>query len=161
MKPVEDLETIAHILSWVEYVASTKTSNGWPICPYARHALIKNRLKILNYDKNQCQSTVELFNNDIESFKVWVLICNDEDPKAECQQLNQLYPDIIWLYDLADRSLTIDQTKTGNQKYNLILMQDKNELISQSDIVKQQGYYSNWSTNNLNEIVNWRNDDQG
>jgi hypothetical protein len=155
MKPVTDTEILQHIQNWAEYVASTKTSNGWPICPYARRALIKNRLKIFEYDPASVDEVVALFRADTNTFKVWVLIGSD-DVEKQAVKLNQLYDDIWWLYDFAAASLEIDGVQTGNKKYDIILMQDKVELVDKSNVLKSSGYYSNWSEENIQLIVDTR-----
>ena len=159
MKNVNDRQVIEHIHAWINHVATTNTSNGFAICPHATKALKNRRLQILEYDPELVDSLVDAFRADEQTFKVWILLC--EDPIAQCQHLNETYHDIVWLYDLADDSGMIDGTATGNQRYNVILMQDKEELNKMSAMLDKLGYYTNWSKSYYEQVVSWRTDDQG
>jgi hypothetical protein len=161
MQKVTDQTIVDSILEWVKYVAFTKTSNNWPICPYAQKALTGKRIQIFKYHFLSNDATVDAFKNDPEDFKVWVFICpKDLDLEAEANILNKWYHDVVWLWDYADQSGEIDGTITGNQKYNILLLQDREELCKLSDVVKERGYYSNWSDAYYNQIVAWRTNDK-
>lgn len=160
MQKVDNKDILDHISNWIQYVIETKTSNNWPICPYARKALVRQRLQVYYYDSTKTEAITESFRNDPEDFKVWVLIVNTGNFIQETSILNQKYNDIVWLYDTADMSGNIDGVNTGNKKYNLILMQNRKELNDMSGNLKQLGYYSNWATEYYDQIVSWRNNDQ-
>lgn len=158
MKPVEDSAIIEDINSWVKHVSSTKTSNGWPICPYAQNALINKRLRLFHYNFIMLDKIVDDFLQDKEPFKVWVFICDSKlDTEAETKTLNNWYHQTVWLWDKANESGEIDGTPTGNGKYNLMLLQDRQELQRMSNSLKEKEYYSNWSSNYYEQIVAWRN----
>jgi hypothetical protein len=157
MDIITDKSIVDHIHSWINYVSSTNTSNGFAICPHAAKVLKDRRLQIFKYDPKLVDSLVKAFRSDMETFKVWILLC--DNPEQQCQHLNTTYQDIVWLYDLANESGMIDGTVTGNQKYNIILMQDKEELNKMSLILNKLGYYTNWSSSYYNQIVAWRTND--
>ena len=69
----------------------TKTSNGWAICPFSKKSLVKDRLKIYYYNSNGINKIVNLFLSDQNSFKVWILICDDMNPQEECKKLRLIY----------------------------------------------------------------------
>jgi hypothetical protein len=159
MIEVQDKNIINHIHNWITYVSSTKTSNGFSICPYASKVLKNRRLKIYYFNINNVDSIVKDFENDNDSFKVWVFIYSGIDIKKDCLYLNNTYKSIAWLYDEIDNSGIIDAVKTGNQKYNIILMQDKQELNTLSSILEKNGYYTNWSRDYYKQIVESRLDE--
>ena len=154
MKLISDGPMVDHIKTWINYVATTETSNGFVICPHATKALKNHRLKILEYDPAGLDQLVDDFRADPGIFKVWIMIA--ENPEIECQRLNVDYPDIVWLYDIADDTGMIDGVATGNQKYDIILMQDKAELNKMSDMLNESGYYTNWTKRYYEQIVGWR-----
>jgi hypothetical protein len=145
---------VDHIKTWIDYVATTETSNGFVICPHATKALKNQRLKILEYDPAGLDQLVDDFRSDPSIFKVWIMLA--ENPEIECQRLNVDYPDIVWLYDIADDTGMIDGVATGNQKYDIILMQDKAELNKMSDMLNKSGYYTNWTKRYYEQVVGWR-----
>jgi hypothetical protein len=158
MDIITDKSIVDHIHSWINYVSNTNTSNGFAICPHAAKVLKDKRLQIFKYDPKLVDNLVDEFRADITTFKVWILLC--DNPKQQCQDLNNIYQDIVWLYDLAEESGMIDGTVTGNQKFNIILMQDKEELNKMSKILDKLGYYTNWSGSYYDQIVSWRKCDQ-
>ena len=145
---------VDHIKTWINYVATTETSNGFVICPHATKALKNQRLKILEYDPAGLDQLIDDFRSDPSIFKVWIMLA--ENPEIECQRLNVEYPDIVWLYDTANDTGMIDGIATGNQKYDIILMQDKAELNKMSDMLNESGYYTNWTKRYYEQIVGWR-----
>ena len=134
--------------------ATTETSNGFVICPHATKALKNQRLKILEYDPAGLDQLIDDFRADTNTFKVWIMLA--ANPEIECQRLNVKYPEIVWLYDIADDTGMIDGIATGNQKYDIILMQDKAELNKMSDMLNESGYYTNWTKRYYEQIVGWR-----
>ena len=154
MKLISDGPMVDHIKTWIDYVATTETSNGFVICPHATKALKNQRLKILEYDPAGLDQLVDDFRSDPSIFKVWIMLA--ENPEIECQRLNVDYPDIVWLYDIADDTGMIDGVATGNQKYDIILMQDKAELNKMSDMLNKSGYYTNWTKRYYEQVVGWR-----
>lgn len=156
MDTIADIEIINHVNEWVKYVSTTKTSNDWLICPHAAKVLNGDRLKIISYVEEKIPEIVENFLSDRKNFKVWVLHCPNADLKQICNDLNEKYKDIVFLYDFADASGYIDNTPTGNRKYDVILMQEKEELNKLSTVLQKMGYYSNWSDDYYNEIVKSR-----
>jgi hypothetical protein len=102
---------------------------------------------------------VEDFLQDKEPFKVWVFICNSKlDIAAEAKALNTWYHQTVWLWDKAQESGVIDGTPTGNGKYDIMLLQDREELQRMSDGLREKEYYSNWTTDYYQQIVAWRTD---
>ena len=154
MKLISNGPIVDHIKTWINYVATTETSNGFVICPHATKALKNQRLKILEYDPAGLDQLIDDFRSDPSIFKVWIMLA--ENPEIECQRLNVEYPDIVWLYDTANDTGMIDGIATGNQKYDIILMQDKAELNKMSDMLNESGYYTNWTKRYYEQIVGWR-----
>jgi len=157
MKLISDESIIDHIKNWINYVATTETSNGFVVCPHATKALKNQRLKILEYDPTGLDKLVDDFRADPNIFKVWIMLA--DNPEIECQRLNVEYPDIVWLYDIANDTGMIDGIATGNQKYDIILMQDKEELNKMSDMLNKSGYYTNWTKRYYDQVVAWRTND--
>jgi hypothetical protein len=160
MRPIEDPAVISDIANWIKYVSETKTSNNWAVCPYAHKAKMDQQVKIFRYNFIQLDQIVNEFTADGQTFKVWVFICDPKfDVEAEAKTLNNWFHDVVWLWDIADQSGDIDGTLTGNGKHNLLLLQDRNELVRMSETIRERGYYSNWSESYYDQIVSWRKND--
>lgn len=157
MIEVLDKDILAHIHNWISYVSSTKTSNGFLICPYASRVLSNKKLKVYYFDVNNIDKIVTNFFEDSNSFKVWIFLCSDLDLEQQCLYLNNKYKSLAWLYDKAIETGYIDGTPTGNKKYDLILLQDKKELNYLSSVLEKKGYYTNWSNRYYDQIVSSRN----
>lgn len=156
MLEVLDKHIITHIHYWINFVSTYKTSNGFFICPYASKVLTNRRLKIYYFDINNIDTIVKDFEANLEPFKVWVFIYSGNNLKEDCLYLNNKYNSIVWLFDQATSSGEIAGIKTGNQMYDIILMQDKQELNKLSSILKKNGYYTNWSKEYYEQIVESR-----
>lgn len=156
MLEVLDKRIITHIYYWINFVSSYKTSNGFFICPYANKVLTNRRLKIYYFNIDCLDTIVKDFESDPDPFKVWIFIYSGDDIKSDCLYLNDKYSSIVWLYDEANSSGEIDGIKTGNQMYNIILMQDRQELAKLSSILEKNGYYTNWSKEYYKQIVESR-----
>ena len=44
----------------------------------------------------------------------------------------------------------------NNGEWAIVLVQSKEKLDKASAILERQGYYNNWSKENLDDVVNWR-----
>jgi hypothetical protein len=156
MIEVLNKDVLTHIHDWISYVSSTKTSNGFLICPYANKVLLNKKLKVYYFDINNIDKVVSDFLEDSNSLKVWIFLCNDLDIEQQCLYLNNKYNSLVWLYDKSNDTGYIDSTPTGNKKYDLILLQDKKELNYLSSILEKKGYYTNWSKHYYDQIVSSR-----
>jgi hypothetical protein len=156
MLECKDTAIIEHVYNWTTYVATTKTSNNFAVCPHANHVFKHRRLQVYWYDGKTVDQIVAAFRRYKDNFKVWALVCRTQDPVTECEWLNKHYDDLIWLYDLADDTGHIGDTPTGNRKHNMILLQDKKELNRLSEKLQKAGYYSNWSQAYYDQVVAWR-----
>jgi len=63
---------------------------------------------------------------------------------------------LIALEDHPDNKEVISDVEMNQGKWALILIQSKDKLKNASKILERQGYYKNWTQEQLDEVVTWR-----
>ena len=76
-----------------------------------------------------------------------------EDLREACRELNETYPDYVFLDDHKDDPSFINGVQTNNGKYNLIICQDKKKLLAARESLHTTKYYSYWDEEMYNKIV--------
>jgi len=71
----------------------------------------------------------------------------------KCETLNGKYLDYIFLDDHKDENSFINGVQTNNGKYNLVIVQEKTELLKARKILHKTEYYTYWSEEFYNRIV--------
>jgi hypothetical protein len=115
------------------------------MCPYARRALASQSIKVWSIDDHWDLETVV----DTFQFKPWaveIVIC----PQAEwldewAHAVNQRQTRITALADDPSRPGDIAGHNPSNQKFPLIILQDREDLLAKRHILSQTNYYSTWS----------------
>ena len=78
---------------------------------------------------------------------------------GEIEKINRviLMPNgLVALEDHPTSVEIVNGAKMNQGKWILVLIQSIDKLNRASEILKKQGYYDNWSQENLAEVVNWR-----
>ena len=135
--------------------------NDIPICPYAKQALIKNKI---NFRRSYTYVA------DIHSlFKQWdpqidvvVLVCDDNINSdlfsQHVAEINEQYVPLGYacLEDHIDCIEAVKDIIFNNGRYNLILCQPLDKLNAATTQLEKQGYYQHWSTDYYDQVVRWR-----
>jgi len=146
------------IEKWIdEFVSVHNEDYGQIPCPYARAAQIKY-IKTDNIDLElkkilDCGLLHEVIciytdtrNYTPDEFHDKVMEWNNMAMKK----------DLVALEDHPESVEIINGTKMNFGYCSLILVQKLSKLTAASNILKKKGYYDNWTQENLDEVVTWR-----
>lgn len=141
MKPYE-----LHIRQWILSLSQAhERLGGFSICPFAATANFQIQEQFLS-DIGPC-----------EGVQVAIFVVEDSHSPSEliehCERLNALYDDYIFLDDHKDEDSFINGVKTNNGKYNLVIVQEKTELLRARKVLHKTEYYTHWSEDFYNRIV--------
>jgi len=148
--------------NWIINFLSTPQEilSGYPPCPYARKALVENKI---NFVSSTNYSDVIL--KEIESwddlFDVLLVECGSVDKDYFVDQVADINNAIISkgffaLEDHIDIAEPLGHLDFRNGKYNIILVQRLSKINSASESLKKIGYYNNWTNNMIDSVVSWR-----
>lgn len=139
-------KVIEHLENWIQYVSQAQESlGGFSICPFAKRAVYKIifcDIDEITPEENYDVILYVIKEDNLEIINNWV------------EKYNKKYPDWLFFEDCATYDTYIQDIKTNNGKYNLILGQPKDKLRKFRDILKKTDYYSYWSKEYYNEIMN-------
>ena len=152
-----------YLRTWILDVLSKPEPllNNLPRCPYARAALVDNKVKFISTN-NYVDDIEKLFADWNSSLDVVVLVCqNNIDPdkfSADVKSINDRYVPLGFgcLEDHVAVPETLEDIVFNNGKYNLILCQPLDKLNKASEQLKGKGYYNNWSSDYFDSVVSWR-----
>lgn len=147
------------IEKWIDKFVSVHNEKlGTVPCPYARNALI-------NYVKtNDIRKSLEDYSTDFnDDYQVVCLYTPTKNytPKELSDIVtefnhNAMVMDIVALEDHPHDEEIINGAKMNFGKCILVLVQRLSAINEASNILKDRGYYANWSVENLNDVVSWR-----
>lgn len=135
--------------------------NNLPSCPYAKQALINNRIDFRSSDDYVCDVRM-LFDHWPQQFDVVILVCNDDIDSnmfsEHVAELNKHYVPLGYacLEDHVSCVETVKDINFNNGKYNLILCQPLNKLNAATAQLHKQGYYEHWPKDYYDQVVSWR-----
>ena len=135
-----------YILNWIKEVSKIRPElGGFAVCPYARLALYE----IIDTNVKNIAP--------VEGYDVIIFIIEDELSLKEIQDwielYNKKYPSWKFFEDCATYDTYINEIKTNNGKYNLILAQPKEKLKKFREKLTRTEYYSHWDKEYLKEIL--------
>lgn len=117
-----------------------------PVCPYAIQSLRDGKVRISYNDR-------DIF---LEKDEVLILVYDREtSPEKLLQRRDVLirsYPDLVFLEDHVDVREEVAGVEMNNDKYNIIIVQYRDEINQAREILKKTNYYKNWSETELNEM---------
>jgi hypothetical protein len=135
-----------YILNWIREISIVRPElGGFAVCPYARLALYE----IIDTNVKNIAP--------VEGYDVIIFIIEDELSLKEIQDwielYNKKYPSWKFFEDCATYDTYINEIKTNNGKYNLILAQPKEKLKKFREKLTRTEYYSHWDKEYLKEIL--------
>lgn len=165
-----------NIRSWIlEWVSQYNPALGAVPCPFARQALLDNKIVMRELKPMDHISMSEYFVAELENYtyqwpdntEVVALGCDPEYITAEqlqsaVEQSNTvtLIPrGYVALEDHPDAPEIVAGASMNNGEWAIVLVQSKEKLDKASAMLEKQGYYNNWSEENLNDVVKWRKND--
>jgi hypothetical protein len=152
-----------YLTKWVEEVLSVphELLNGLPVCPFARQALIENKVEFFR-TSDYVKDIADKLDNWNDSIHALVFVCDDDvDPKqfvADVKKLNLKYLDenLVLLEDHTKIDEPFHGIKFNNGKFNIVIAQRLKSINEASAHLARKGYYINWSDDMYNDVVRWR-----
>lgn len=152
-----------YIKDWIVNFLSQSSPvfNGLSPCPYARKALIDNKIDFVT-STDYVTDITNLLDSWDDSIDVVVVVCPDDtDPNIFEQDIliiNQQYlpKGFACLEDHKDLPEVVNGLSLNNGQYNIVLCQRVEKLNQAADILKTKGYYKHWSKDYYNDVVTWR-----
>jgi|TARA_B110000259_G_scaffold175811_1_gene211336 hypothetical protein len=137
-----------NIAEWIDYLSMPQDKlNGSPVCPFAKKA----KYKIIDL------ADEEVLNPDFSTAEVILYIVDGSYSFEQVEQLsikyNKQFPNLVFLPDSKHRHSHINGVQSNNDKYNLILCQERSGLQAARDRLSQTLYYTHWDENYLKEIL--------
>lgn len=136
------------INDWIKHITTPRSElGGMSICPYAKSA----EYEIIETDGSDINPPPWEFDLIVYKLPDSYTI-NEVDEIAD--SYNKIFPKMVFLPDPRDRATDINGVRTNNGKYNLILCQWRDDLESARSKLKKTNYYTYWSANYLDRILN-------
>lgn len=134
-----------HIAAWIQHLSLPQTSlGGMSVCPFAKKAVY------------EIIETNDIVVPDRE-FEIIIFVLSADQTQVQlfdyCKLLNEQYVNYIFLPDPKDRQTLIGDVQTNNGRYNLILCQPRDKLLSARKVLSKTNYYQYWSPEYLKEIT--------
>ena len=140
-----------------------KVLNDIAPCPFAKTAVIKNKINFVLGTESIVQDMLNLNASWDENYEGVVLIyppdVNSEKFVDSVNYVNEMYyqnSGLIALEDHPQINETICNINFNNKKYAIVIIQKSEKLRNASEILNKRGYYRNWTQYDLNTVVNWR-----
>ena len=136
-----------HINTWIDKI--TTPVEGYKICPFASSA----RYVIEKGTKSDLYKAIQA---DISKLDLVVFIYEEVITVQEAKELeeetNNISEHIVMLDHPQDPGF-IGDLNTGNGRYVIYLIQNKNSLLAARKTLLKTSYYDNWSTEYYERVV--------
>ena len=143
------VSNIEHDISaWIDKISKTRSElSNLAVCPFAKKA----KYKIIELSDEE-------INPDFSIVEVILYVVDSSYSFEQVEQLsikyNKQFPSLVFLPDSKDRYSHINGVQTNNNKYNLMLCQERTELQVGRDKLSKTAYYTHWDKEYLKEILN-------
>ena len=161
------------LLAWSENFLEkpNKDLGGWAVCPYAKAARLKDKVKIVEVDhRKDFLYTVSKEARTIKEQKKKLIIVACDDLNLTCDELDCyveglnyafVYNDVYLMPFHPDDGdgeavdfLTEHETNVeADYEFYMVLIQPYNELESASKLLHKKGYYDKWNKNYYRDTV--------
>jgi len=126
-------------LKWSEEIIEAKKFDGFPICPYARHARLNNLVQFIDAREN----VSDLNKFDKEKYEIGVAWLGDNNEslvttEKYCEYLSELHPGLLYF------------TSTPQSGYfaknftNCVFIQLKDDILEKRGQLHNTKYYESW-----------------
>lgn len=139
-------EVEAHIKDWIQKVSKVRPElGGFSVCPFASKA----KYKIIEC---QAEDIVPISGYDVVFYAIQDYFDYDS-VQFWVDFYNTLHPDCLFFADCPFPNTYIGEIQSNNGKYNLILMQNKEDLRKNRQKLANTGYYHHWNDEYLRQIL--------
>lgn len=135
-----------YILNWIQDVSKIRPElGGFAICPFAsnsKYKIVECSVEDIS-PIDSCDVMIFIIEDylDLNSVNFWV------------EYYNLKYKNWKFFEDCETYDTYINQIKTNNGKYNLILAQPVSKLRKSREHLAKTGYYDHWDSDYLKEIL--------
>jgi hypothetical protein len=155
---------IHQLHKWFEHIQAPRPELGnLAICPFAKKAVVLKQYRV-----SECtlDNIGEYVNNcDVVEYKVCIFYLSNyteykiEDLESRTKELNARFvqQDKVVLDNDPRSPLVIEGITTTFPECYLWIVQSLSDLTNKTAILKNTSYYSYWTEQQLDEVVNWRN----
>lgn len=160
-------QVTADIQSWiVNFVEVPHPAlGGWPPCPYARTARVRNTFAI-TIGQDPLQDLVQRACTGLEGKEVWIyaydpMIHPHNTFSQALEQANQehlLPQDLIVLEDHPHDPEIVNGVSMNQGTYALALVQGLSDLDRRAGAIARQGFYHSWPESYLQALFQHRQD---
>ena len=142
----------SHIKLWIQHLSQPQPDlGGLAVCPYAARARYKilNRVKkLIKFEKDQhLLNTVDVLLY-LKEFRM-----KKSKMYELCDQLNDTHKKYVFLADHWEVETNINDVRTNNGLYNLILCQKRSKLENARKFLRSKKYYDYWSKKYLKDVM--------
>lgn len=144
------VDRVNEVKQWIQKLSEAHDKlGGFSICPYAGTA---------KYSITQCtlRTITEHVDVDYEYVQVFIVEdeCTLEDMMDSRNTLNRRYKDLVFLDDHCSESTYIQGIQSNFGKFNIMLCQQRSELLQARNTLHKTEYYSFWSKELYGRIFN-------
>lgn len=132
-------------------------------CPYAKKALIDNKVKITDQLDGTLRETITKHVDEWDNLDVSVIgIPKDEITPVDLVEITMkmnvklMTKDFVILVDHPDRIETVNEVSMGNGEWALVFIQRLSNINRASKELMKTGYYDSWSDEEYELVVGWR-----
>lgn len=145
------------------YIQLPRTElGGFPVCPYAKQAVLQNSYEISTIgfgDIHDAVGSVDVVKNSVTIFVVRDYDQYDIEYLSDFTvNLNAQYKsrDMVILDNDPRVPFSVNGVVTSFEHSYLWLIQSLSDLNKKSSDLHKTNYYSYWTQDQLDEVVNWR-----
>lgn len=127
-----------NFLSWTENEIETKKDDGFPVCPYAKHARINNKIEFIDAR----EATMEQLRSfDKEQYEIGIAWIEGQDINSIEQMLeylNEANPDLLYF---------VSTTESGHfvkNFTNCVFIQLRSDIEMRREQLHETDYYASW-----------------
>ena len=152
------------IHQWFSHIQQPREQlGGHSICPYARQAILKTQYNIQTTELQYIRRDVEVC--DVQKYKVCIFPLKDyqqhttQELEALTKGLNEEFMkyDKVILDNDPRNPFTLSGVTTTFEHCYLWIVQSLSDLTQKHLALKQTTYYSNWTQEQIDEVITWRN----
>ena len=125
-------------LEWTELEIEAKKEDGFPVCPYAKHARINNKIQFIDARQNTMD---QLRTFDKENFEIGIAWIDDQDMQSiemMTDYLHQLNDDLLYF------TSTTDSGYFAKNFTDCVFIQLKADIMEKRDQLHKTNYYESW-----------------
>ena len=131
--------------------------NNLPKCPYAKQALLEK--KILFFSdvtdiKIQLENCISVWNDNYTDVALFNLgLISVENLELLAVDFNKKHKEFLVLDDHIEVEEKIGDVNFSNGRYNILLCQKRNKVVTARKILLKKGYYMNWPKEYYDSVV--------